>query len=77
MACLLLAACGEGAPDELARPPELETANLATPAPLGECQTAAECRGALPHYCDVCGDGGSSCAHWSCVQGRCQIATCD
>jgi hypothetical protein len=40
------------------------------------CKTAADCTGPLPQLCQVCADGGSACAHWSCVAGRCQVALC-
>jgi hypothetical protein len=41
------------------------------------CLTAADCHGALPDYCLVCSDGSAGCAHWSCVLGQCEIATCN
>ena len=41
------------------------------------CATAADCTGALPQFCEVCADGGAGCAHFECISGACQIATCD
>jgi hypothetical protein len=43
--------------------------------PVG-CTTAAQCSGPLPQICELCGDGGAACAHWSCVAGQCEIAIC-
>ena len=58
------------------------------PCPAGEvfsrelckcvgCATAADCTGLLPQLCQVCADGSTGCAHWSCVANRCEIATCN
>jgi hypothetical protein len=41
-----------------------------------QCSTAADCKGLLPRFCVTCADGTFGCAHWACVQGACQIATC-
>ncbi len=40
------------------------------------CTTAADCTGPLPSICELCADGGTSCAHWSCVGGQCVDALC-
>jgi hypothetical protein len=40
------------------------------------CTTAADCTDPLPQLCQVCADGGTACAHWSCVAGQCQVTTC-
>jgi hypothetical protein len=40
------------------------------------CTTAADCSGPLPQLCQICADGSSACAHWACVAGQCQVATC-
>jgi hypothetical protein len=40
------------------------------------CVTAADCKGALPQLCEVCADGTTSCAHFECVAGACQVAIC-
>jgi hypothetical protein len=31
------------------------------------CRTASECTGPLPQICEVCSDGFSRCAHWTCT----------
>lgn len=41
------------------------------------CVTAADCTGPLPDSCRVCADGSAGCAHWACVAGACDIATCN
>lgn len=41
------------------------------------CNTAADCTGGLPALCEICGDGGVGCAHWSCVAGQCVDSFCD
>lgn len=41
--------------------------------------TSAECQKshcALPTVCVICEDGGSECAHWSCIQGSCVGELC-
>jgi hypothetical protein len=43
----------------------------------GACATAADCHGVLPHFCRVCADGHSDCAHWSCTDRACTLATCN
>lgn len=40
------------------------------------CRTAAECRGFLPHICEVCSNGESACAHWACVSHKCTMEIC-
>jgi hypothetical protein len=40
------------------------------------CSSTAECSGALPSFCMVCPGGGSGCAHFVCVSGKCQVAFC-
>jgi hypothetical protein len=32
------------------------------------CKTAAECTGPLPQICEVCSNGSSVCAHWTCTR---------
>jgi len=41
------------------------------------CVTAADCKGLLPQFCQVCADGSTGCAHFSCVANSCEIATCN
>ncbi|MCL2449820.1 MAG: hypothetical protein FWD17_12805 [Polyangiaceae bacterium] len=41
------------------------------------CTTASDCRGPLPQFCLVCSDGIAACAHWACVAGQCEVATCN
>jgi hypothetical protein len=41
-----------------------------------DCVTAGNCRGPLPQLCRVCADGQTACAHWACMSGACQVATC-
>ncbi|MHB1843412.1 MAG: hypothetical protein ACYCWW_01080 [Deltaproteobacteria bacterium] len=41
------------------------------------CQSAADCSGMLPDFCRVCADGSNGCAHWDCLSGACQVATCE
>jgi hypothetical protein len=57
--------CGGGLGVECCLPPQ---------APA--CQAASDCGGVLPQFCRLCSDGTSSCAHWSCVNNACEIATC-
>jgi hypothetical protein len=45
--------------------------------PDNSCQADTDCSGILPQFCRQCSDGTTSCAHWSCVEGACQIATCN
>ena len=40
------------------------------------CGVATDCTGALPALCQLCPDGGSACAHFTCVAGQCQVAYC-
>ena len=40
------------------------------------CSSATDCTGALPALCQQCADGGSGCAHFTCVAGQCQVAYC-
>lgn len=54
-------------------------AALAAPARAAEgdsCNKASQCRGLLPHFCKVCSNGKSACAHWACVQHKCEIQSC-
>jgi hypothetical protein len=41
------------------------------------CVTAADCTGPLPQLCEVCPDGSTGCAHWSCVANACDVETCN
>lgn len=41
------------------------------------CLTAADCHSSLPHSCLICPDGSMACAHHECVEGTCQVVTCD
>lgn len=41
-----------------------------------QCAAASDCSGLLPNFCVKCSDGSTSCAHWSCVEGACQVASC-
>ena len=43
------------------------------------CSTATDCaaRGPVPTLCEVCTDGLSDCAHYACVEGKCEILICD
>jgi hypothetical protein len=47
------------------------------PAADNSCQDASDCQGLLPQFCRECADGSTSCAHFSCVENTCQVATCD
>jgi hypothetical protein len=50
---------------------------LPQPAPTGDpCSTASDCTGLLPQFCQVCSDGSTSCAHWTCLSGHCSMAVC-
>jgi hypothetical protein len=40
------------------------------------CNNATDCVGALPALCQLCADGGTGCAHFTCVAGQCQVAYC-
>jgi hypothetical protein len=40
------------------------------------CTSAKDCTGALPALCQICVDGGTGCAHFTCVANKCQIAYC-
>jgi hypothetical protein len=40
------------------------------------CSKDSDCSGNLPQLCEVCSNGQTACAHWSCVAGGCAIATC-
>jgi hypothetical protein len=47
-------------------------------APSGPaCAQDSDCSGILPDFCRVCSDNSTSCAHWSCEQNHCVIATCN
>lgn len=42
------------------------------------CEVARDCKGALPRVCKPCPPGqAGACAHWACIQHRCEIRTCD
>jgi hypothetical protein len=59
--------CGGGLGVECCLPPQADNS----------CQDASDCSGLLPQFCRECSDGTTSCAHWSCVENACQIASCD
>jgi hypothetical protein len=40
------------------------------------CASAMDCTGALPDLCQICSDGGTGCAHFTCVANKCQVAYC-
>ncbi len=42
----------------------------------GSCDRASDCTGALPDFCRTCSNGRSACAHWSCTNHVCTLATC-
>jgi hypothetical protein len=45
---------------------------------IKSCKTAKDCKGMVPHHCVACTNGKEGgCAHWSCVQSKCEIKTCD
>ena len=46
-------------------------------APSNSCDSPSDCKGLLPDFCRACDNGADSCAHWSCVNHGCEIATCD
>ena len=57
--------------------PSRETACFAQ----GACTTDTDCQGSLPHICQSCplspdGQESQGCAHWTCVEGQCQVAYC-
>ena len=52
----------------------------ATPPPpvdAAECAVPSDCTGALPALCELCTNGGSGCAHFTCNAGVCAIAYCE
>jgi hypothetical protein len=59
--------CGGGLGVECCLPPQADTG----------CHADSDCSGILPQFCRTCSDGSTSCAHWSCVENACQIATCN
>jgi hypothetical protein len=61
--------------DPLVCPPG-ELWDKATCSCVKACITAANCRGALPDLCRVCPNGGDGCAHWECVDFKCEIGFC-
>jgi hypothetical protein len=40
------------------------------------CSKASDCTGALPALCEICANGSTGCAHFTCVAGQCQVAYC-
>ncbi len=55
-------------------------ASVGAPAQAADaqrCIKAAECHGFLPHFCEVCSNGESACAHWACVHHECVMQTCE
>ena len=40
------------------------------------CSKATDCTGALPALCQLCADGSTGCAHFTCVAGQCNVAYC-
>lgn len=47
------------------------------PAQAAErCTRASQCHGPLPQICERCSDGHFACAHWACVDHRCEIEIC-
>ena len=59
--------CGGGVGVECCLPPSADNS----------CEAASDCQGLLPQFCRECADGSTSCAHFSCVENTCQVATCD
>ena len=59
--------CGGGVGVECCLPPQADTS----------CHADTDCSGILPQFCRECSDGSTSCAHWSCVDNACQVATCN
>jgi hypothetical protein len=51
---------------------QADKADLSAPS----CETAADCKGALPKICKVCDGGAESCAHWVCASGKCATQIC-
>jgi hypothetical protein len=45
-------------------------------ASLGECSSSADCTGEPVAQCEVCSDGESVCAHFTCEGGACVTQTC-
>ncbi len=78
---VVLSACGEGIADPVEASPfggsRLISTEFGSPASIGECAVASDCHRTLSRICETCADGGESCVHWSCVQGRCRTATCE
>ncbi len=58
--------CGGGAGVQCCLPPA-----------ANGCAADSDCTGLLPQFCRTCSDGSDGCAHWSCLESSCQIATCN
>lgn len=58
-------------------PAEPDATPPAQDAAAGTCITPGDCTGALPALCELCSDGGSGCAHFTCVNNQCGIGYCD
>jgi hypothetical protein len=52
------------------------SAPAAADAATNACERDQECSGPLPHFCRVCSDGVSVCAHWACVNHTCVTQSC-
>jgi hypothetical protein len=42
-----------------------------------QCQVNSDCTGFLPQSCEVCSNGSTGCAQWTCQAGQCEITYCD
>ncbi|HEX2571192.1 MAG TPA: hypothetical protein VH877_16665 [Polyangia bacterium] len=41
-----------------------------------ECQADTDCTGILPQLCQVCADGSTQCAHFECINHKCETVVC-
>lgn len=41
------------------------------------CKSATDCQGPLPQFCEICADGATRCAHFTCSAGHCAVSACD
>ena len=41
-----------------------------------DIKSSTQCKGLLPHNCQVCSDGTTACAHWTVTNKKCAIEVC-
>jgi hypothetical protein len=69
--------CMPGAGDDAGADAGADQADAGQDASAASCQVDSDCQGFLPQTCEVCSDGSTACAAWSCQAGQCAITYCN